>query len=50
MVITVDDPVTGPMKLVGNPIKLSGFADPPTRRPAPDLDSDRARIKAELAI
>ena len=50
MIVTVDDPVAGPMKLVGNPIKLSGFADPPTRRPAPDLDSDRARIKAELAI
>jgi len=50
MVVTVDDPVIGPMKLVGNPIKLSGFADPPTRRTAPALDGDRARIKAELAI
>jgi CoA:oxalate CoA-transferase len=50
MVVTVDDPVAGSMKLVGNPVKLSGFADPKTRRPAPDLDGDRARIKAELAI
>ncbi|MBM3571109.1 MAG: CoA transferase, partial [Alphaproteobacteria bacterium] len=50
MVITVDDPVAGAMRLVGNPIKLSGFVDPPTRRSAPDLDSDRARIKAELAM
>ena len=50
MIVTVNDPVAGTMKLVGNPIKLSGFADPTTRRPAPDLDSDRARIKAELAI
>src|SRR6202007_530770 len=27
MVISVDDPVTGPLQLAGNPMKLSGFAD-----------------------
>ncbi|HEX3425331.1 MAG TPA: CaiB/BaiF CoA-transferase family protein [Acidimicrobiales bacterium] len=37
------------LQVAGNPIKLSGVADP-TRRPgAPALDADRAAILAELA-
>ena len=32
----------------GNPVKLSGVPDPPTRAPAPDLDADRRRILEEL--
>ena len=48
MVVTADDPVAGPVKLVGNPIKLVGFPDPPTRTPAPELDGDRARILKSL--
>src|SRR6201997_1244265 len=44
MVVSVDDPVAGPLKLAGNPMKLSAFADPPTRSPAPDLDADRDAI------
>ncbi len=39
----------GPLKLAGNPVKLSGFADPGTRPPAPALDADRERILAWLA-
>jgi CoA:oxalate CoA-transferase len=50
MLINVDDPVTGPLKLAGNPMKLSGFADPPTRQPAPDLDADRDNILRELGF
>jgi CoA:oxalate CoA-transferase len=50
MLIEVDDPVTGKLSLAGNPMKLSAFADPPTRAPAPDLDADRARILAELGM
>jgi CoA:oxalate CoA-transferase len=50
MVISVDDPVTGPLKLAGNPMKLSGCADPPTRSPAPDLDADREAILRELGL
>ena len=49
MVITTEDPIAGTVKLVGNPIKLSGFADPATRKPAPELDADRDRILKELA-
>jgi len=44
MVVTANDPATGPLMMAGNPIKLSGFADPDVRRPAPALDADRARI------
>ena len=50
MLISIDDPVTGPLELAGNPMKLSGFADPPTRQPAPDLDADRDRILRELGL
>jgi hypothetical protein len=28
---------------------MSPFADPPTRRPPPELDADGARIRAEFA-
>jgi CoA:oxalate CoA-transferase len=37
-----------PVRMAGNPVKLSGFEDPATRPGAPDLDADRARILAEL--
>ena len=50
MLISVDDPITGPLELAGNPMKLSAFADPPTRHPAPDLDADRDRILRELGL
>ncbi len=48
MLVACDDPVIGPLQLAGNPMKLSAFADPPTRTPAPDLDADRDRILREL--
>jgi CoA:oxalate CoA-transferase len=50
MLVTVEDPKAGPLKLSGNPLKLSAFADPPTRQPAPALDQDRASILSELGI
>jgi CoA:oxalate CoA-transferase len=50
MLIDCDDAVTGPLKLAGNPIKLSAFPDPTSRDPAPDLDADRARILKELGL
>jgi CoA:oxalate CoA-transferase len=50
MLVEVDDPVTGPLKLAGNPMKLSAFPDPSTRAPAPDLDADRAKILRELGL
>ena len=50
MLVDVEDPVTGPLKLAGNPMKFSAFPDPPTRAPSPDLDGDRERILGELGL
>ena len=50
MLVSVDDPVTGPLELAGNPMKLSAFDDPPTRLRAPDLDADRDQILRELGL
>jgi CoA:oxalate CoA-transferase len=50
MLITVADPKAGALKLAGNPLKLSTFADPPTRPPAPALDGDRATLLRELGL
>ena len=50
MVVTVEDPVIGELKVAGNPIKLDGYDDPPSRAPAPDLDHDREKILRELEI
>lgn len=48
MVVSADDAETGMLQMAGNPIKLSAYADPPTRAPAPALDADGARIRSEL--
>jgi len=48
MVISVEDPAAGRVALAGNPVKLGGVADPPTRPPAPRLDEHRAAILREL--
>ena len=46
MVITTDDPVAGTLRMAGNPVKLSGFQDPASRKPAPELDADREAVLA----
>jgi len=38
----------GELLMAGNPIKIEGFADGPTRRPAPELNADGERIRREL--
>jgi CoA:oxalate CoA-transferase len=38
----------GGLRMVGNPIKLSGQDDLSTRSPAPDLDADGERIRREF--
>jgi CoA:oxalate CoA-transferase len=48
MVVTVLDPVTGPVKMPGNPVKFSDQPDPPQRQGAPALDADRQQILAWL--
>ncbi|WP_439613994.1 CaiB/BaiF CoA transferase family protein [Reyranella sp.] len=48
MLVDVPDGSGGTLKLAGNPLKMSAFPDPTTRRPAPDLDSDRDTILSFL--
>jgi CoA:oxalate CoA-transferase len=48
MVVRLEDPIAGDFRTAGNPIKLSGFPDPETRKPAPALDADGPRIRREL--
>jgi len=50
MLVTVNDPAAGPLKLAGNPLKISGFAEPKAHDPAPKLDADRAAILKELGL
>jgi CoA:oxalate CoA-transferase len=44
MIIKTDDPISGEVAMAGNPIKISGLADPLTRNAAPELDADRVEI------
>ena len=48
MLVETLDPVLGPLKVVGSPFKMSAFPDLPTRRLAPELDQDRARLIEEF--
>lgn len=48
MLVSVEDPQTGDCRMAGNPIKLSGFADPAKRPGVPDLDAHRDKILSEL--
>jgi CoA:oxalate CoA-transferase len=48
MMIEAPDGSGGTLKLAGNPLKMSAFEDPKTRRPAPDLDNDRDAILSFL--
>ncbi len=50
MVVEIDDPKAGPVRIAGNPIKISGHADPPRRGPIPDLDEARAALIAEFGV
>jgi CoA:oxalate CoA-transferase len=44
MVVSAEAPKLGPIKMQGNPIKLSAYNDPLSRAPAPDLDANRDAI------
>ena len=50
MAITTAFPDGSPLLAAGNPIKISGFADPATRPKAPALDEHRAMILADLGL
>lgn len=48
MIVTAKDPVAGPIRMAGNPVKISGFPDEAVRAPAPALDGDRECLLKEL--
>src|SRR5262249_3204214 len=48
MVVSLTDPAMKDLRLAGNPIKLSGHADPATRAGAPTLDANRQRLLDEF--
>ena len=50
MIVTAADPDLGPVRMQGNPIKLSGYNDPAIRGPAPDLDADCSAILKALGL
>ena len=50
MIIETLDPDLGPVRMQGNPVKLSGHADPKTRAHAPELDEHRLAILQELGL
>ncbi len=50
MVVETQDSVLGSIQMIGNPVKIEPFAshELSLRRPAPELDADRAAVLAEL--
>jgi CoA:oxalate CoA-transferase len=50
MIVESLDPDMGPIRMQGNPIKLSAHEDPKTRAAAPELDADRAAILKEFGL
>ncbi len=48
MIVSVEDPSAGTMRLTGLPIKMSAYTDETTRLPAPRLDEHGARLRAEF--
>lgn len=48
MLVDTSSPTGQPLKIAGNPIKMSAHPDPLFRPPAPGLDADRAAILAEF--
>lgn len=49
MIVEIDDPSVGTLKIAGNPIKVSGMPDPAKLPHAPRLDEHRAEILSMLA-
>jgi len=50
MIVESLDPDIGPIRMQGNPVKLSAHEDAATRGPAPELDGDRENILKELSF
>ena len=44
MIVSIEDPVVGTLKVAGNPIKLSGIPERGQHRPPPAIDADREAV------
>jgi CoA:oxalate CoA-transferase len=44
MIVTVEDKEAGPVKIAGNPIKMTYCTDEPTREPAPEIGEHNAIV------
>jgi len=44
MIVTIDDPKIGALKVAGNPIKMSGVPEPAAHRAPPEVDANREEI------
>ncbi|HKJ84545.1 MAG TPA: CoA transferase, partial [Spirochaetia bacterium] len=50
MVVDVDDPIAGRVKIAGNPIKMSGFQDETTRPRVPELGEHTEEVLSSLGF
>ena len=50
MIVDVDDPVAGMVKIAGNPIKMSSFEDETSRPPIPELGEHTDEVLAGLGL
>lgn len=48
MIVSIDDPVIGALKVAGNPIKMSGVPQRAQHSPPPAVDGDRAAILSSI--
>lgn len=48
MILEIDDPVIGNLRVAGCPIKIADRAEPASHRAPPEVNGDRAAILAEL--
>jgi CoA:oxalate CoA-transferase len=46
MIVSVVDPIAGPIKVSGNPVKVWGAIEDLSYAPPPEIDADRAKILA----
>jgi CoA:oxalate CoA-transferase len=48
MIVEVEDKIAGPVKIAGNPVKMTSIAEKPFRRPAPGIGEHNREIYSEL--
>lgn len=47
MLVELNDPVAGPIKIAGNPIKISTLPECPTRKPAPEIGEHNLEVYSQ---